>query len=74
MKYEVLKKVTRKFEEKYSKEKKTNEIHININGFDMFITEQQCGMPISEPHITICMPNGYSYSMDFNTFIKKITD
>lgn len=74
MRYEVLKRVTRNFEEKFSKEKQTNEIHININGFDIFITEQQCGHLISEPHVTIFVPNGYSYGMDFNTFIKKLTD
>lgn len=74
MRYEVLKRVTRNFEEKFSKEKQTNEIHININGFDIFITEQQCGYLISEPHVTIFVPNGYSYGMDFNTFIKKLTD
>lgn len=73
MKYEVFKRITKKYEEKFSREKQTEEMHIDVNGVEIYITEHQCGYPISEPHITIFAPNGYSYSMDFNTFIKKVT-
>lgn len=73
MKYEVFKRVTRKYEEKFSKEKQTDEIHINVNGVEIHIAEQQCGYPISETHVTIFVPNGYSYGMDFNTFVKRLT-
>lgn len=74
MKYKVFKRVTRKYEEKFSKEKKTDEIHINVNGAKISIAEHQLGSPIDEPYVHISIPNGYSYGMDFNTLIGIITD
>ena len=80
MKYKVFKRVTRKYEEKFSKEKQTEEIHIKVNGVEIHIAEQQCGYPLDEPHVTIFVPKEYgcydgvdSYSMSFETFIKEAT-
>ena len=73
MKYKVLKRVTRNYDEKFSREKQTDEMHINVRGIGIIITEQQCGHSLSEPHITIYAPNGCVYEMDFNTFINKVT-
>ncbi|HQB84037.1 MAG TPA: hypothetical protein PLR50_11105 [Candidatus Rifleibacterium sp.] len=43
MKVQQLKKVKKNFEEVY-KESETKEINIKINGYEIFITEQQAGL------------------------------
>lgn len=73
MKYRFLKRVTKNYDEKFSKEKKTDEIRLNVNGVVISIAEHQVGIPLDEPYIHISIPNGYSYGMDFNTFVKKLT-
>ena len=81
MKYKFFKRITRNYEEKFSKEKKTDEIHIDVNGVKIYITEHQCGYSLDKPYVTIFIPKEYSnyngigsYSMDFDTFIKKAID
>ena len=71
MEYKILKRVTKNYDEKFSKERQTNEIHLSVGGVKVFITEQQMGCALNKPHIMIWVPNGYSYCMDFDTFIKN---
>lgn len=72
MKYKTLKRVTKYYDEKFTKEKETNEIHININDVNIQIIGQQCGNVLNEPYIEI-ITKECSYGMDFNIFIKKLT-
>ena len=74
MKYQFFKRATKSYEEKFSRVKKTKEIRIDVDGIVISISEHQLGIPLNEPHVYISIPNGYSYSMDFNTFIKKLTN
>ena len=71
MKVQQLKKIKKNFEEVY-KESEIKEINIKINGYEIFITEQQAGLDLAEPHVIICTPTG-SYHMDFNYFIERLT-
>ena len=73
MKYKVFKRVTRKYEEKFSRERQTDEMHINVNGVEIHIIEQQAGYPLDKAYVHVRIPNGYGYDMDFDTFIKKAT-
>lgn len=71
MKYKTLKKVAKKFDEIHTREKETEEIHIESGGVYIEITEQQVGLPLQEPHIYIA--KGYvSVSMDMSTFLKRV--
>lgn len=74
MKYRFLKRVTKSYEEKFSMAKKTKEIRIDVDGVVISIAEHQVGIPLNEPYVHISIPNGYSHGMDFNTFIKKLTN
>ena len=73
MKYQILKRVTKDYEEVFTKERKIEEIHISIKDVDITITEQQLGNKFNEAEIIIDLPNNYTYVMDWSTFIKKIT-
>ena len=74
MKYRTLKRITRNFDQVYSRQKETKEIHIDLgDDTTLYITEHQMGSPIKEPHITIGIEDRGSYSMDLSTFIKTIT-
>ena len=74
MKYKTLKRITRKFDQVYSKQKETKEITIELDdNTTLYITEHQMGTPIKEPYITIGIEDRGSYSMDLSTFIKTIT-
>lgn len=77
MTYKVLKRVTKKFVEIFSKEKQTHEIDLKIGDSRIYITEQQCGNVFSPPfpaQIEVYVPwEKTTYSMDYNTFLKKIT-
>ena len=72
MKYKTFKKCTKDFEEIYTKEKETKAIEIELDGINIFITEQQLGSPLKEPHIEISVADGYTYSMDLLTLIKNL--
>lgn len=75
--YKVLKRVTKGFDEIFTKEKQTHEIHLRIGDSIIHITEQQVGSVFSPPHppqIEIYVPDKQcSYGMDYNTFLEKIT-
>ena len=73
MKYKAFKKCTKNYEEIYTKEKETKEIHIELDGIIICITEHQLGLPIKEPYVNIIVEDGWSYGMDLSEFIKKIT-
>lgn len=71
MKYRTLKRITKRLDEVHTREKETDEIHIESNGVYIEITEQQVGIPLQEPHIYIA--KGYmSVSMDMSTFLKRV--
>ena len=72
MNYKVLKRVTKNYDEEFSKEQQTDEIEILVGDVVINITEQQCGMKV-EPHVRIYAKD-YLYSMDFDTFIKNATN
>lgn len=71
MKIQQLKKVKKNFEEVY-KESETKQVNIKIGDCEIFITEQQVGVDLSEPHVIICTPKA-SYHMDFEHFISQLT-
>lgn len=75
--YKVLKRVTKNFEEIFSKEKQTHEIQLKIGDSQIYITEQQCGSvfsPPHPPHIEIYVPEKkITYGMDYNDFLDKIS-
>lgn len=77
MVYKVFKRVTKGFEEIFSKEKQTHEIQLKIGDSWIRITEQQLGSVFSPPHppeIEIYVPEKQTtYGMDYNTFLDKIT-
>lgn len=72
MNYKVLKRVTKNYDEEFSKEQQTDEIEILVGDVIINITEQQCGMKV-KPHVRIYAKD-YLYSMDFDTFIKNATN
>ena len=61
---------TRDYESVFTKEKEIKEIELCIGDFILHITEQQCGVALDKPYITIITNDG-TYSMDFETFIKN---
>ena len=64
-------KKTSKYEDIYTKEKKTKEVEITLdNGCIVRITEHQLGKTLNIPHIDITCKKG-CYEMDFNTFLNK---
>lgn len=75
--YKVLKRVTKGFEEIFTKEKQTQEIHLKIGDSRIYITEQQVGdvfSPPHPPHIEIYVPEKQiTYGMDYNAFLDKIS-
>lgn len=74
MKYKALKRVTKGYDEIFTKEKETKELQINIKDkITIHFEEHQVGIDLSEPYVNIAIPNGYSYSMDLSEFIKLIT-
>jgi hypothetical protein len=74
MKYRTLERITRNFDQVYSRQKETKEIHIDLgDDVTLSITEHQMGSPIKESYITIGIEDRGSYSMDLSTFIKTIT-
>lgn len=72
MKYKVFKKC-KDYEEIYTKEKEAKALDIELDEVTIWITEQQLGTPIREPHVEIAIKGDCSYSMDLSTFIKKIS-
>ena len=72
MKYKAFKKITKLYEEIFTKEKETKELAIDLNKISIYIAEHQFGIPLEEPHVEICIKGICSYSMDLSTFIKKI--
>lgn len=74
MKYRALKKCTKDYDEKFTREKETKELQIDIkNRIIIHFEEHQLGIDLNEPHVDIAIPGGYSYSMDLSEFIKRIT-
>lgn len=74
MKYRAFKRCTKGYDEKFTREKETKELQIEIKDrITIDFEEHQCGMDLNEPHVDIAIPGGYSYSMDLSEFIKRIT-
>lgn len=74
MKYRAFKKCTKDYDEKFTREKETKELQIDIKDkIRIHFEEHQLGMDLNEPHVTFHIPGGYSYSMDLSEFIKRIT-
>ena len=73
MQYKSLKRVTKSYSEIFTEKEETYEIHIKVKGIDIYIIEQQCGIPLQTPQINIHVPYKHcTYSMDLNTFLKRI--
>lgn len=77
IKFTRLKRIKKYYEEVYSKFKRTNEIHIQVNDennneVELQIMDHQYGLPLSIPHVEI-ITSKCTYSMDWDVFIKKIT-
>lgn len=74
MKYRAFKKCTKDYDEKFTREKETKELQIDIKDrIIIHFEEHQHGIDLNEPHVDIAIPGGYSYSMDLSEFIKRIT-
>lgn len=74
MKYRAFKRCAKGYEEKFTREKETKELQIDIKDrIIIHFEEHQLGMDLNEPHVDIAIQGGYSYSMDLSEFIKKIT-
>ena len=74
MKYKAFKRCTKGYEEIFTKEKETKELQIDIKDrIEIHFEEHQVGRDLEEPHVSIFIKNGYSYSMDLSEFIKRIT-
>lgn len=74
MKYRAFKRCTKGYDEKFTKEKETKELQIEIKDrIAIHFEEHQFRMDLNEPHVDISIPGGYSYSMDLSEFIKRIT-
>lgn len=71
MRYKALKKVTKDYDEIWSKERETDEIQINTHGVEIDITEQQVGVPLQQPYVNIYI-DGITYSMNWDVFLNKI--
>ena len=78
IKFLRLKRIKKNYEEVYSGFKQTNEIRIQVKDenndkVELQITDHQYGLPLSMPHVEIITSN-CSYSMNWDMFIKKITN
>ena len=74
MKYRAFKKCTKDYDEKFTREKETKELQIDIKDRILIhFEEHQLGIDLNEPHVDIAISGGYSYSMDLSEFIKRIT-
>ena len=72
MKYKTLNQVTKDYEEKFSKNKQTDEIHVTtINGIEIDIIEQQCGHLLNEAYIRITTEQ-CSYGMSLKDLVKQL--
>ena len=72
MKLKTYKKTNKNYEDIFEKEKETKEVQLQIGDYELIIAEHQIGMALKEPHVVI-ITNDCTYSMDFNSFIEKIT-
>ena len=72
MKYKTLKEVTEDFDEIFEAEKETDEIHIKIGDYELFIAEQQLGIKIEPAHVMLSGPDICTHSMVFDTFINHL--
>ncbi len=70
MKYRVLKKITKDYDTKYTKETTTQEIHLTFGSCEIHISEQQYGITHS-PHVHIVVPN-CTYSISLKDLILSI--
>lgn len=74
MKYRAFKKCTKDYDEKFTREKETKELQIDIKDrIVIHFEEHQLGIDLNEPHVDIAISGGYSYSMDLSELIKRIT-
>ncbi len=71
MKYKTLKRITKYYDEIWSKERAADEIQINTHGVEIDITEQQVGVPLPQPNVNIYI-DGITYSMNWDVFLSKI--
>jgi hypothetical protein len=71
MRYKTLKRITKYYDEIWSKERAADEIQINTHGVEIDITEQQVGVPLPQPNVNIYI-DGITYSMNWNVFLSKI--
>ena len=74
MKYRAFKRCTKGYDEKFTREKETKELQIDIKDrIIIHFKEHQLGTDLKEPYVNIAIPSGYSYGMDLSEFIKRIT-
>ena len=73
MKYKVYKKY-KNYTEIYTKEKETKAIYIKLDdGTEIWITEQQIGLPLKEAHMEFTFKDEYAtYVMDLSAFMDSI--
>lgn len=75
MRYKALKRVTKGYDEIFTKNKETDEIHVVIGGssaeIDIYIINQQCGRQLDTPQIILSNKNG-SYEIKLEELINKL--
>lgn len=69
MNYKALKRVTKNYDAKFSREQKTDEIEITIGDIVINIAEQQYG--VKTPPYVYLTTKDCTYQMSFETFIKN---
>lgn len=69
IRYKALKRVTKNFDTKFSRERETDEIEITIGDITLNITEQQYG--VKTPPYVYLTTKDCTYQMSFETFIKN---
>lgn len=74
MRYKTLERVNDDYEEVFSEEQASEEMQIEVDGCRITISEQQCGNPVKPAWISFLAPDGVEHGMDFETFVKKITN
>ena len=70
MKYRALKKITKNYDTKFTKETSTREMHLTFGNCDIHIIEQQYGH-IHTPQLEI-ITSKCTYSISLNDLIHKI--
>ena len=74
MKYKIYKRTNRNYDDIFTREKRTHEIHLKFGDYHVHFIEQQLGIPCSETMVYLSAPGKASYSMDLTTFFKYLTN